>query len=255
MPRAMASDRVRVGNMGSGQLHDFALSPEPALSLRHIGSEGEPLLQIDGVLQDPQALVDYAATEGRFEPAYGPGGGYPGVRAAAPLDYVEAVVRALDPLLREAFGLAGVRLGKAECNLSLVTLAAASLVAAQREPHVDTSDPLQFAFLHYLCPASFGGTAFYRHRSTGFETLTPERLELYRSARDDERRAEAAAGYIDTDTGAFVQTAAVDAMFNRLVVYRSRVLHSGKIGPDAPLSADPRRGRLTANVFLTYRQG
>jgi hypothetical protein len=234
---------------------DFALSRQPDLSLRHIGSEGEPLLQIDGLLQGPQALVDYAATEGRFEPAYGPGGGYPGVRAAAPLDYVEAVVRALDPFLREAFGLTGVRLGNAECNLSLVTLPPASLVAAQREPHVDTGDPLQFAFLHYLCPESFGGTAFYRHRSTGFETLPPDRLDAYQAARDAERRDEAAAGYIDSDTGAFVQIAATDARFNRLVIYRSHLLHSGKIAPDAPLSADPRRGRLTANVFLTYRQG
>lgn len=241
-------------NMASAKAYDFSLNPQATSRLRHIGSEGEPLLEIDGLLRDPGALVDYAAEEARFERAYGPEGGYPGVRAPAPLDYVEAVVRAVDPLLREALGLQGVRLGKAECNLSLVTLPAASLAAAQREPHVDTSDPLQFAFLHYLCPSRFGGTAFYRHRSTGFETLRPERLDIYEAARERERREEGRAGYIASDTGCFLQIATVEAAPNRLAIYRSRVLHSGQIAPDAPLSADPRRGRLTANIFLTYRQ-
>ena len=234
--------------------HAFVLSGQPALSVRHIGSEREPLLQIDDLLADPLALVDYAATEGRFEPAHGPEGGYPGIRSAAPLDYVEAVVRAVDPYLREAFGLSGVRLGNAECNLSLVTLPAETLVAAQREPHVDTSDSLQFAFLHYLCGETFGGTAFYRHRSTGFETLTADRMDRYAAARAGERQEETAGGYIGGDTAAFVQTGAVEAQFNRLVVYRSRLLHSGQIAERVRLSADPRRGRLTANIFLTYRQ-
>ena len=239
--------------MGPALPHAFALHRRPCPSLRHIGEEGEPLLQIEDLLEDPHALIDYAAAEGAFAPAYGPGGGYPGVRAAAPLDYVEAVVRAVDPLLRDAFGLRDVRLGRADCNLSLVTLPAAALVAAQREPHVDTSNPLQFAFLHYLCAETFGGTAFYRHRSTGFETLTPERVEVYEAARERERRDEAGGGYIGADTAAFVRTASIEAQFNRLAVYRSRVLHSGQIVRGAPLSADPRRGRLTANVFLTYR--
>ena len=42
-------------------------------------------------------------------------------------------------------------------------------------------------------------------------------------------------------------------VFNRLVVYRSHMLHSGRIPPGAELSDDPRRGRLTANIFVTYR--
>jgi hypothetical protein len=38
---------------------------------------------------------------------------------------------------------------------------------------------------------------------------------------------------------------------NRLVVYRSCVLHSGHVPSPQVLTADPRAGRLTANVFLT----
>ena len=43
-----------------------------------------------------------------------------------------------------------------------------------------------------------------------------------------------------------------DAVFDRVLIYRSRVLHSGQIDPTVGLSADPARGRLTANIFLNY---
>lgn len=230
---------------------DFALNPRPAASLTLVGGEAEPVLRLDGLMRDPQALVEHAAREAVFAPVYGPDGGYPGLRAPAPLDYVESVVRALDPLVHRAFGLSGVRLARAECNYSLVTLGADMLAPSQRVPHIDTTYPLQFAFLHYLCAPELGGTALYRHRATGFEAITPERLERYEAARAVE--GEAPPGYIAADTPHFEQTAAFDAAFDRLLVYRSRVLHSGLIARDAQLSSDPRRGRLTANIFLSYR--
>ncbi len=233
--------------------HDLSLNPHAAASLTHIGTEREPMLRIDALLGDPHALIGYAASETAFAPAYGPDGGYPGIRAPAPLDYIEAVVRAVDPLLRDAFGLgAGTRLGRAECNFSLVTLSPEALAPAQRVPHVDTTNGLQFAFLHYLCGPEQGGTGFYRHRATGYETLTPDRLPHYEAIRAAETDGQ---GYIAGDTVHFAQTEAIDAALNRLVVYRSRVLHSGRIPADARLSADPREGRLTANIFLTYRAG
>lgn len=228
---------------------DFSLNARPEARLSRLGREGEPLLRVDRLMRDAGALVDYAANENRFAPAYGPDGGYPGLRAPAPLDYVEAVVRALDPVLRDAFGLRAVRLGRAECNFSLITLDPRELAPSQRVPHVDTTDPLQFALLHYLCGPEHGGTAFYRHRATGYEAITPDRLPRYEAARTTDR--DPASGYIAGDTDAFEQVAGVDAAFDRLVVYRSRQLHSGLVaGAGSP---DPRKGRLTANIFLSYR--
>ncbi|NML05694.1 DUF6445 family protein [Sphingomonas sp. G-3-2-10] len=229
----------------------FDLNPRPVASLTHAGHDREPVLQVDGLMLDPETLIEFAAGGQAFAPAYGPNGGYPGIRAPAPLPYVETVARGLDPLVREAFGLRGVALAHADCNLSLVTLAPGELVPPQRVPHIDTTYPLQFAFLHYLCGTELGGTALYRHRATGYEALTPERLPRYETIRLAE--AEAAPGYITGDTDHFEQTAALDAAFNRLIVYRSCVLHSGRIPADAALSPDPRQGRLTANIFLSYR--
>lgn len=231
---------------------DFGLAPTLSVKSRRIGTEQEPLVLIDDVLRHPEQLVDYAAREVEFAPVCGPEGGYPGIRAPAPLDYVESVVRGLGPAIAKAFGLGDVTLARAECSFSLVTLLPDQLAPLQRIPHIDTVDPLQFAILHYLCEPGFGGTAFYRHRATGFETLDEERNPHYEKVRRYEL-AEAAPCYIQGDTRHYLQIAAVEAAFNRLVVYRSRLLHSAQIRTPEQLSADPRSGRLTANIFLNYR--
>jgi hypothetical protein len=231
----------------------FPLAERFGFELRRIGREGEPVLSVDDVLRSPDALVDYAAEAVEFKPAWGPHGGYPGLRAPAPLNYVETLVRALDPAIQRAFGLSHVKLARAECNFSVVVLGEHQLAPLQQIPHVDTTDPLQFALLHYLCEPEHGGTAFYRHRATAWETLTPERQPRYEALREREL-AEQPAGYIRGDTAHYEQTAAFEARPNRLIIYRSRTLHSGQIPVDAPLDPDPRKGRLTANIFLNYRR-
>lgn len=227
----------------------------PRISAVQVGQEREPVVIVDNAVADPARLVDCAAIDAVFAPPSEGRNFYPGVLAPAPLDYVGSVVRALDPVIREAFDLGTVKLGRATCNFSIVTTPPPALKPAQRLPHVDTVDPLQFAVLHYLCAPEFGGTGFYRHRSTGFETLTPDRLARYEAALALEQREYAPAGaYVVGDTPLFQQTHSIDAAFNRLIVYRSRLLHSGEIDSTAGLSADPRQGRLTANIFVTYRQ-
>ena len=233
----------------------FALNPKPEFDLRLMGEEQEPVLVVDRVLQEPRRLVDHAAEAASFAPVTPGVNGYPGVRAPAPLTYVRDVVSALRPVLEQVFGLKGVAApARAECNLSIVTLAPEQLLPTQRIPHVDTVDPLQFAILHYLCSEEFDGTAFYRHRSTGFETITPEREAVFEARlRSEMESSPPPAAYVQGDTELFAQTGQVEARFDRLVVYRSRLLHSGLIRSDAKLVANPRAGRLTANIFLNYR--
>jgi hypothetical protein len=238
----------------SADPYAFELLPNLSLRRELIGSEREPVLVVEGVLANPQSLIDYAASEVAFAPAWTSTGGYPGVRAPAPLNYVNQLVRRLDPLLRQAFALEAVKLARAECSLSMVTLPPERLTQQQQVPHVDTVDPLQFAILQYLCGPEHGGTAFYRHRATGFETLTPERMEKYDRQRSDElREGTARPDYIRGDDDHFVQHARFESRFDRVIVYRSRTLHSGQIGADAALIDDPRKGRLTANIFVNYR--
>ena len=223
--------------------------------VERLGAEQEPLLVLDEAVTDAGRLVDIAAETATFDDAVVGGDNfYPGRLAPAPLDYVGGLSRALDPLIREHYDLRGVAPWRANCNFALATLTPERLGLAQRIPHVDTVDPLQFAVLHYLCDPTFGGTAFYRHRSTGYETLTVDRLEAYQSALDCELEAEPPqSGYINGDTAQFALTHRADCVFNRVIVYRSCLLHSGQIPRPEALSVDPRQGRLTANIFLTYR--
>ncbi|MFN3945820.1 MAG: DUF6445 family protein [Allosphingosinicella sp.] len=231
---------------------EFRLSRTLRIERRLLGSEQEPLLIVDDLLEAPKRLVDYACTQVAFRPAWRVDGGFPGLRAAAPLNYVKAVVTALGPVVRQAFALGDAQPAGAECNLSLVTLPPKRLTAEQRIPHIDTTDPLQFAFLHYLCETRYGGTAFYRHRATGFEAVTPGRSARYEQTVAEELAQQPpAVGYVGEDDSRYWEIGRVEAQFNRLVIYRSRLLHSGRPDP-ALLSADPASGRLTANIFVHF---
>jgi len=232
----------------------FELSPKLSVAAGRIGPENEPVLIIEAVLREPERLVDYAARAVTFAPAWTEHGGYPGVRAPAPLNYVRSLAHSLAPTIEQAWGLRGVALAHADCYLSLVTLPPDQLTPLQRIPHIDTTDPLRFALLHYLCPTGSGGTAFYRHRATGLQTIAAEQEADYLLARDRELETQPPApGYLVGDSPGYERTALVEDRFNRLVIYRSRHLHAGQIPDGFGFSADPRAGRLTANVFLTFR--
>jgi hypothetical protein len=161
-------------------------------------------------------------------------------------------------LLQEVLsGVFGVSRGAdlVECNYSIVTTPPSALAPIQRLPHFDSTDPGRIAILHYLCQPLDGGTAFYRHRATGFETISDSRLADYSEVLQTEAGARGLpqAEYVRADTALFEQTYRVDAAFNRLVVYRGWSLHSGAIPPDLTFSPDPRKGRLTVNTFLQAR--
>lgn len=232
----------------------FELNPQLRVAAGRVGPENEPVLIVEDLLREPQALVEYAAHEVSFEPAWTDHGGYPGLRAPAPLNYVQTLARALAPTIEQAFGLSGVALARADCWLSLVTLPPERLTPLQRIPHIDTVDPLRFALLHYLCPPGSGGTAFYRHRATGLQTLAADREADYLARRDRELETLALPpGYLLGDSSAYERTALVEDRFNRLVIYRSRHLHCAQIPEGFAFSGDPREGRLTANVFLSFQ--
>jgi hypothetical protein len=218
------------------------------LSASTIGSENEPVLIVDNMLSNPEQLLR-VADDAVFTPAFTSSGGYPGLRAGAPQIYVDAMLRTLTGPIRETFGLGAIEIVKAECAFSLVTLAPDRLTSPQRAPHVDATNAYQFAILHYLCTPDFGGTAYYRHRATGFETITDARKDAFLAVRASEGFAD---GYVSDGEPWFERTAEIEAAFNRVIIYRSNILHSGRILMPHRLSPDPRLGRLTANIFVKF---
>lgn len=214
------------------------------------GREEQPVVLIDNFLPDAEALVREAgALEFRQVGPY-----YPGVRAPARPDALAPATALLETALREVFGITtGVAL--VECYYSLVTTPPEALAPIQRLPHFDTTDPGRIALLHYLCGPESGGTRFFRHRKTGYETITAERFPRYRDRLNAEAQASGVppARYFSGDTEQFELLAAHEAKFNRAIIYRGITLHSGYIPEDLSFSGDPARGRLTINTFMQAR--
>lgn len=220
-------------------------------TVRHIGREREPVVILDGATGWLEQLRDFAASRSAFTPAADMGSAYPGLLGPAPLAYVDAMVRRVLPLIATHFTGTAVRPARARGNFSLVTTDPADLSTDQRVPHVDTADRLQFATVHFLSSESDDGTAFFRHRATGFETLDAERLTPYHAARADD--PPPAPGYCTDGDAAFEMIEAIAARPDRLILYRANLLHSGRITRLPARPDDSRTGRLTGNLFLQCR--
>lgn len=217
-----------------------------------VGRERQPVIVIDNALRDPHGLVEFAARRVRFRRLKGDANYYPGVRAQVPQPYLATLYGAIKPLMRDTFGFPVDGAFKANCSFSIATTPPHQLNLFQRMAHFDTVDPSQLAVLHYLCDAAHGGTAFYRHRETGYESMTQERLAHYLEQLQGEMDAKGPppAQYLAGSDERFEQIASIDASFNRVIIYRSRMLHSGSVSPACGYRDDPRTGRLTANAFF-----
>ncbi|HKE95287.1 MAG TPA: DUF6445 family protein [Povalibacter sp.] len=214
----------------------------------YIGNERAPVVCIEGAWRDPQSLVEAAAARNDYSirSLY-----YPGVRSSAPEEYARALTAQVSELVLSTFGLAG-ELAITDSTFSLVATPPEKLVAFQRVPHFDSTDPNRIALLHYLCGPQHGGTAFYRHRSSGIEAVTEENRERFTRAVNAEVKVSGMppARFIDEDTAQFERIARYDCVFNRVLIYRGRNLHSVNTAPGFVPSTDPRAGRLTVNTFL-----
>ena len=228
------------------------MNETPAARLEVFGDEGLRVLVIDDAHPDPEALIRAAEPTEDF--AAPPSDLYPGVRKPAPPAFVAALLARHQDALAAAFPGASDPAVEA-CTFSLATADPARLAPVQRLPHVDTAAPGLLAVVHYLCGPDHGGTAFYRHRATGFEYLDDHRAHAYRRAlhADLRRHGLPAPAYIAGDTPLFQHVHAVAARFNRAIVYHAHGFHSGDLAASPALPRHCRRGRLTLNALLRYR--
>ena len=210
-------------------------------------SGNQPLISVENFLENPEHAILQACLQkfAKITPQY------PGVRAALDPAVCRAWLGVLSPLLDQWFGGDG-RPWAMQAWYSLVTTPPAALAPIQRLPHVDGTDPQQIAMMLYLHRTGHGGTAFFRHRATGLEALTAADWPRYKATLEGEiaRAGLPPAAYVTDGAPHFERIHAADGGFNKAVFYRGNLLHSGVIDNTAPLSADPRRGRLTVNAFL-----
>lgn len=213
-----------------------------------IGNEKTPLLIMDNFVAEPGQLIDIAARM-KFEPA---GKFFPGIRAVAPMEYQRFLLDSLGPFFKDYFNIGRDRFKLTMCHYSLVTTPAEKLSVVQRIPHVDSFDGQGLASVHYLFKKGLGGTAFYRHRKTGFEVLNESRKPLYFQSLESENGGPdmPPPEYINGDTALFQQIARQEGVFNRIIVYPRNVLHSGCIDKNFVFDENPLTGRLSINSFI-----
>jgi hypothetical protein len=224
------------------------LHPDVRIQKLTIGSEKAPLVVIDNFIADPEKLIRRAANRVYVDqPSY-----FPGIRYAAPLGYQHLFEARLKDMLLEYFQLKNRRFVFQMCHYSLITTPPDKLEFLQRIPHIDSVSGTGLASVHYLFKGRYGGTAFYRHRKTGFEYVDESRKETYYECLESERNGPDApqTGYIEGDTPLYEQIGKQDGVFNRVLIYRKNSLHTGIIGKDFVPDHNPLTGRLSINTFI-----
>lgn len=219
-----------------------------SVRIETIGSEAQPLVILDDFVPDPDGLRSFAQAAA-FAPALNH---FPGVRAALPADYLAAQLPVIAAAAAEAFGRTGP-ITVVDASFSIVSTPAGALSISQRLPHIDAFTGDRIALVHYLSPEGGDGTAFFRHRSTGFETVDESKRDLFFRQLDMEMRHGGVPPpeYVLGDTPLFECIRTEPARYNRALLYRSWNLHSGAISPENELSADPGAGRLTVTGFFS----
>jgi hypothetical protein len=234
----------------------YALNPDLSIKLLNSVHAIQKIIVVENLLKNPQALMDFAA-QNSFEPypRLASGKGYPGIRLTPPSDYSFTITEFIKPLIKKEFGIADdIEMHKSECAISLMTTKPEDLGDVQRLPHFDTSNINQFAVLLYLCDQSHGGTAFYRHNATGLEFITPQTCDQYLDTffaelNDNKPPQE----YFSDSSEHFTKIGFLPAAINRMVIYRSCVIHSPYLINTAhSINANPRTGRLTVNTFVAF---
>jgi hypothetical protein len=221
--------------------------------LLRFGESQSPVVVVDGFSGVVERVAELADELAPFPPIKG--NYYPGLRRvitqadAKAYGYVFEACRQAAPFIGGAFDAKSFDL--TEASFSIVTLEPHELRAVQRQPHFDFPEQNVFAMLHYLRVPPGSGTAFYRHRETGIERVTPSNVDRFaRIARAEAAKLPKDSGYMHGSDDFYDQIGLVEAVPDRMVIYHSSLLHSGVIPPDMSFSADPREGRLTANFFL-----
>lgn len=196
------------------------------LEHRVIGIGGWPLVVIDDFHQTPITLIDKAGDISNFD-CY-KNDFYPGVKQPLNNSQYSINFQPYAGALSTVFGSIG---DLQQSTYAIANRLETDLLPIQCIPHYDTGDSLQFALVHYLCEPKWGGTAFYRHRSTKIERIGNHNEQVYQQAlgREATTYGLPPAEYINGDTTLFEQIGIVKAKFNRAVIYPASLLHSGAI--------------------------
>jgi hypothetical protein len=238
-------------------------TPQPRIRIntgasirREAISEDHHCVIVDDFLQNPHELVDFAADHAvEFSNAKSY---YPGLFVDVNDDAMTDVYRFIRSKMTKHFPFLRGNL-KLSTFFSMVTLRPDELSAVQRLCHTDPapdSSRTPYAALLYLFEnEELGGTSFFEYWKK-HELL--EELEAIEREGPDKARAfvlenfptfSKPASYMTESNEIAELLCTIPARFNRMIFYSGQIPHSAAITAPELLSRDPRKGRLTLNVF------
>jgi len=222
--------------------------PNFSYSVDYVGQEQQPVLVVDNFLEGAEALIGFAVKHGEFRNG---SNFYPGIQARVPDFYVHTLILYLRDIIGATFGVAVEDIEYSKSMYSAVLIPPDKLLPTQCRPHTDSLVSSQLATVHYLCKPDKGGTALYRHRATGYETLDAENFARYETfLAEEERDTSWQQKYICGSNQYYEEIGSYEANFNRLIMYRGNCLHAPKIAEDFNFVPDALNGRLTLNTFI-----
>ncbi|GFE82101.1 hypothetical protein GCM10011487_41010 [Steroidobacter agaridevorans] len=228
----------------------FAFNDHAEIELVRIGRGGLKVSVIDKVLRDPEGVAALGLAQSFAEDR---GNLYPGLRAAMPDSFSTSFRAWLTPTLQRNGMLESRQVISGDTSFfSVVATASKDLRPIQCIPHYDSTDPSLFAAVIYLCGPRFFGTAFYRHRRTGYEAITEQNASNYQLALNSDMRMQGPPEkqYINGDTVLFETVFASELKFNRAIVYPARILHAARIENPFHPPKDRSEWRLTVTALL-----
>ncbi|GGD62964.1 DUF6445 family protein [Lacimicrobium alkaliphilum] len=233
--------------------NDITFNQGAKVTILTPGLERTPVIVLDDVIHDLHPLRSNAYKMPFSAPEKA---AYPGIRAPLPSVYTQKLLQAIYTLITDIYQIPGhLKMYPLNMYYSLVTTPPDKLTRLQRVPHFDNLSPYYFAIMHYLAPEPHGGTAFFRHRPTGFENITAPRFDQFRKNAEAHMAShgEPEARYqLETDSH-FERIDSVEYCQNRLMIYPGTLLHSGLIDSNTDINPDPETGRLTANLFIEFK--
>ncbi|MFC4314129.1 DUF6445 family protein [Steroidobacter flavus] len=228
----------------------FAFNPDAEVKLVRVGRHGIKVSVIDNVLNDPHGLAALGFSQSYAEDRSNL---YPGIRAAMPDSFSISFRAWLTPILQRNDMLEShLVIARDVSFFSVVTTASKDLLSLQRIPHYDSTDSNLLAAVIYLCGPRFSGTAFYRHRRTGYEEITEENVSNYQLALNSDLRmyGPPQQDYINGDSPMFEAVFANELKFNSAIVYPARILHAARIEKGFKPPKDQSEWRLTVTALL-----
>lgn len=224
------------------------LHPDFRYHIYYVGNEKIPVLVVDNFLAEAEALLGFAVKFGEFRDG---ADYYPGIQSKVPDFYSLALQTYLRDIVCQTFSIVPEKISHSQSMYSMVLTPPQRLAPPQSRPHTDTINKNKIACVHYLCTPDKGGTSLYRHKASGFETLTPERMDTY--AQHLERELQDMSWqkkYICGSNQYYEELARYEANFNRLIMYPGDALHSASIPENFQFRPNPIVGRLTLNSFI-----